>query len=123
MSTRALYLLLALLPLWSCGADQGSNIVGLMINPASATASIGSGADFAAALQYVDGHQRPVSNVTWSIQGKASLIFGTSSSDVVTVQCVRPSDYFAGGYVGDTITGSVEFGGQTYIGTASLVCR
>lgn len=111
--------------LWfcSCGGNPDSQIVGLMITPVSAQMSVGGATGFSAALQYVDGHTTTVSNVTWSIQGSASLIFGQPSGANVTVQCIRTSDYFAGGYVGDTIMGKAEVNGQTYMGTASLVCR
>jgi len=106
-----------------CGAGDKSQIVGLMVSPASATAAVGSGADFSVALQYVDGHQKPVSKPIWSVQGYASLLFGTSADGRLTVQCVRRSDYFAAGYVGDTVMAQAAVGGQVYVGTASLVCE
>ncbi len=106
----------------SCGDNADRQIVGVMVSPVSAEASVGSAAGFTAALQYVDGHQASLSTATWSIQGTASLIF-SSSGATVTVECVRPSDYFAGGYVPDTVMGKAEAGGQAYVGTASLVCR
>jgi hypothetical protein len=115
-------LVVLILLLCACGDNPDSQIVGLMISPVSANASVGTPIGFTAALQYVDGHHTSVSNVSWSTQGSASLIIVSSGSSV-TVQCVRTSDYFAGGYVPDTIMGKVEVGGQTYTGTASLVCR
>lgn len=109
--------------LCSCGSSDNSKIVGLMVSPVSATATVGSAADFSAALQYVDGHTKSVSNVKWSTQGTAILIFGTLQDGSVSVNCVRRSDYFAGGYVGDTVMAQAEAGGQAYVGTASLACE
>lgn len=123
MHKYALMAILALVLFWGCGAGDNSQIVGLMISPVSAAASVGSGTDFSAYVQYVDGHQTPVSNATWSIQGTASLIDGTFADGSVSVKCIRRSDYFAGGYVADTVMGKAELSGQTYIGTASLVCE
>lgn len=113
----------SLLLVCSCGTSNDSNIVGLMISPVSAVSTVGGGAEFSAALQYVDGHQTPVSNVNWSTQGYATHVFGTTPEGHVIVNCVRQSDYFAGGYVGDTVMGQAEVSGQTYMGTASLVCE
>jgi len=112
-----------LLSFGGCGAGDNSQIVGLIVSPASTTAPVGSGADFTAALQYVDGHQKRVSKPVWSVQGYATLMFGTSADGRATVQCVRRSDYFAGGYVGDTVMAQVPVGGQVYVGSASLVCE
>ena len=116
-------LLAAVCGLSSCGANQDSQIVGLTISPPSAATVVGSGADFSAAVQYVDGHTKLVSNVKWSIQRSATLISGTFADGSVSVSCVRRSDYFAGGCVGDTIMGQAEISGQTYIETASLTCE
>lgn len=106
-----------------CGARDNSQIVGLKISPASTTASVGSGADFTAVLLYADGHQKPVSKPIWSVQGYASHMFGMSADGHVMVQCARRSDYFAEGYVGDTVMVQASVGGQVYVGTASLVCE
>src|SRR5215471_17697962 len=102
MQTKTAIAVFWLLFLSACG-NPDSEIVGLMINPVKAEMSVGGATGFSAALQYVDGHQTPVFNVEWSIQGTCSLIVGDASGTEVTVQCVRPSDYFAGAYVGDTI--------------------
>ena len=125
MRARALLPLLCSLFLAGCGADSGSSsIVGLMVSPASATSSVGAGVDFTAAIQYVDGHQTSLSNARWSIQGSAAQLMNPSESGAsATVICIRRSDYFANGYVGDTVMATAEFKGQTYIGTGSLVCR
>jgi hypothetical protein len=124
MRGRALLTLVCFF-LVGCGGDSGSNsIVGLMVSPASATSSVGAGVDFTANIQYVDGHQSPLSSAQWSIQGTASQLMNPSGNgSSVTVLCIRPSDYFANGYVGDNVMARAEFKGQTYIGTASLVCR
>ncbi len=109
--------------LTACGSDPSSSqIVGLFVSPVSAEVSVGTPTGFSASVQYVDGHHTSVSSADWSIQGTASLVL-TSSGGSVTVQCVRPSDYFAGGYVPDTVMARSEIGGQTYMGTAALVCR
>ena len=107
----------------ACGGDPSANtIVGLMVSPPSVTSSVGVTSDFTASVQYIDGRQTAVGNARWSVQGSASQIWSSSGSDA-SVTCIRPSDYFAGGYVGDTIMAAAEVKGQTYIGTASLVCR
>lgn len=125
MRARALLTLLVCFFLPSCGGDPGSgSIVGLMVSPASATSSVGAGIDFTASIQYVDGHQTSLSNARWSIQGSAAQLMNPSESGAsATVICIRRSDYFANGYVGDTVMATAEFKGQTYIGTGSLVCR
>jgi hypothetical protein len=115
--------LLLLVSLWGCGGSDNSQIVGLMISPVSTATSVGSSTDFSAYVQYVDHHQTPVSNATWSIQGTAALIDGIFADGSVSVKCIRRSDYFGGGYVPDTVMGKAEVSGQTYIGTASLVCE
>jgi len=119
--TRALAIPCLLL-LCRCG-NPDNEIVGLMISPVKTEMSIGGVTGFSAYLQYVDEHKTPVSNVEWSIDGTASLIIGETTTANVSVQCVRPSDYFAGGYVGDTVQGKAEINGKTYSATASLVCR
>ena len=106
----------------SCGTDSGNEIVGLMVSPASTTSSVGGATGFHAVIRYVDEHETAADNVNWSIHGSASMIV-TSSGSEATVMCVRPSDYFAGGYVGDNVNASCEFKGQTYSGFAVLVCR
>ena len=125
MRARALLTLLVCFFLLSCGGDPSSgSIVGLMVSPASATSSVGAGVDFTANIQYVDGHQSPLANARWSIQGTASQLMNASENGAsATVICIRRSDYFANGYVGDNVMATAEFKGQTYLGTASLVCR
>jgi hypothetical protein len=123
MRARGPLVLLFACLLVGCGDDPSSGtIVARMISPASVSSSVGVSSDFTAAVQYIDGRQIPVANAHWSIQGSAALVMSSSGSGA-TVMCVRPSDYFAGGYVGDTVMASAEVKGQTYIGTASLVCR
>jgi hypothetical protein len=111
-----------LLLLVACGDNPDSQIVGVMVSPVSAQVTVGTATGFIASVQYVDGHHTPLSSASWSIQGTASVVISTSGANV-TVECVRPSDYFAGGYVPDTVMGRAEVNGQTYTGTASLVCR
>lgn len=125
MRARALLTLFSLSFLVSCGADSGSNsVVGLMVSPPSTTSSVGASVDFTAAIQYVDGHQTSLSNARWSIQGSAAQLMNPSERGAsATVICLRRSDYFANEYAGDTVMATAEFEGQTYIGTASLVCR
>jgi hypothetical protein len=121
LSMRTVLALSAVMLLSSCG-NPDNEIVGVMVKPTSTQASVGAATGFTAEIQYVDGHTAPLSEVEWSIQGTASLVFSSSGGEV-TVQCVRPSDYFAGGYVPDKVQGKAEVNGRTYTGWGSLVCK
>lgn len=122
MPRSSVITLFCVLLLLACGDNPDSQIVGVMISPVSAEVTVGTATGFTASMQYVDGHHTPLSSASWSIQGTASQVISSSGADV-TVECVRASDYFAGGYVPDTLMGKAEVNGQTYTGTASLVCH